>query len=61
MVKLKVKKWNSLTQRRKGAEGKPGMFTTEDTEGTEEYIFTMKNKIIHESVNVLCGVSAYIH
>ena len=31
------------------------MFTTEDTEGTEEYIFTMKDmkvmKIIHESVN----------
>ena len=31
------------------------MFTTEDTEGTEEYIFTMKNmkvmKIIPESVN----------
>ena len=32
-----------------------GIFTTEDTEGTEEYIFTMKDmkvmKIIHESVN----------
>ena len=31
------------------------MFTTEDTEGTEEYIFTMKDlknmKIIHESTN----------
>ena len=31
------------------------MFTTQDTEGTEEYIFTMKNmkvmKIIHESAN----------
>ena len=34
---------------------KTGIFTTEDTEGTEEYIFTMKDlknmKIIHESVN----------
>ena len=31
------------------------MLTTEDTEGKQEYIFTMKNmkimKIIHESVN----------
>ena len=34
---------------------KTGIFTTEDTEGTEQYIFTMKDlknmKIIHESVN----------
>ena len=34
---------------------KTGIFTTEDTEGTEEYIFTMKDlknmKIIHESTN----------
>ena len=35
------------------------MFTTEDTEVTEEYIFTMKNmrimKIIHESENELAN------
>ena len=40
------------------------MFTTEDTEVTEEYSFTMKDmkvmKIIHESVNV-CGYTAFIH
>jgi len=34
---------------------KTGLFTTEGTEGTEEYIFTMKNmkgmKITHESAN----------